>query len=142
LAENTHGFLASAITALFVGTNNVRFESTFTNKRLSSSSLAYEKKMEVPGSIVRRSKSVGRTFNAGRLSSIGTLGRTTWSAAAAAWRPRAMDISGRMNVAKSFIAGSQSGVVCDCDVKAEHPARTGYFYLRGFTCVAVLLQCY
>ena len=103
MAENTHGFLASAITALFVGTNNVRFEFGFTNNRLSSSSLAYEKKMEAPGSIVRRSKSVERTFEAGRLSSIGTLGKTICSAALAAWIPRVMDTRGRTNVAKYFI---------------------------------------
>lgn len=106
LAGNTHGFLASAITALFVGTSIVRFVSTFTNKRLSSSSLAYEKKMEVPDSIVRRSKSVGRTFEAGRLSSIGTFGKTIWSAAAAAWIPRVMETRGRINVAKYFIVAA------------------------------------
>lgn len=125
LVANTHGFLARAITALFVGTNSVMFEFTFTNKRLSSSSLAYEKKMEVPGSMVRRSKSVGRTLEAGRLSSIGTLGRTIWSAAAAAWRPRVTEISGRMNVAKSFIAdrgwGQSVTVQFWPDVKATPP---------------------
>jgi hypothetical protein len=84
LVKNTHGFLASAITALFVGTNRVSFASASTNKRLSSSSRAYEKKMELRDSIVRRSKSVGRTFDAGRLLSIGVLGKTIWSAAAAA----------------------------------------------------------
>ena len=144
LVANTHGFLARAITALFVGTNSVMFEFTFTNKRLSSSSLAYEKKMEVPGSMVRRSKSVGRTLEAGRLSSIGTLGRTIWSAAAAAWRPMVTEISGRMNVAKSFIAdrgwGQSVTVQLWPDVKATYPARTRYFYLAWLYAWLYVLQ--
>lgn len=106
MAENTHGFLVSAITALFVGTNNVRFDSVLTNKRLSSSSLAYEKNIEVPGSIVRKSNSVGRTLEVGRLGSIGTAGRIIWSAAAAEYIRRVVKIKGRKNVAKNFIVAT------------------------------------
>ncbi len=68
--------------------------------------------MEVLDSIVRRSKSVGRTLEAGRLSSIGVLGKTIWSAAAATRIPRVREIRGRRNVGKNFIGwGSQDNVL-------------------------------
>jgi len=60
--------------------------------------------MEVPDSIVRRSKSVERTFEAGRLLSIGVLGKTIWFAAAAALITRVREIRGMVNVAENFIA--------------------------------------
>ena len=94
----THGFLARSITALFVGTNTVIFESKSTRRRLNSSSLAYEKNMEVVGSMVRRSKSVGRWVD-GRPKSIGN-----WSAATAECMPRLMGKRRARNVVKGFIA--------------------------------------
>lgn len=100
----THGFLANAITALFVGTNTVMFEFKSTRRRLNSSSLAYEKNIEVVGSIVRRSKSVGRWVVEGRSKSIETAERTNWSAATAGCMPRLMGTSRARNVAKYFMA--------------------------------------
>lgn len=103
----THGFFSNAITALFVGTSTVMFASTFVNRRTKSSSLAYEKKIEVLDSIVRRSKSVGRLCEVGRSASIGTLGITIWSVAVTAWIPRmVMETRGYNNVAKHFIVAA------------------------------------
>ena len=100
----THGFLANAITALFVGTTTVMFEFKSTRRRLNSSSLAYEKNMEVVGSMVRRSKSVGRWVVVGRPKSIGIAERTNWSAATAECMPRLMGTRRARNVAKYFMA--------------------------------------
>jgi hypothetical protein len=99
----THGFLANAITALFVGTITVMFESKSTRRRLNSSSLAYEKNIEVVGSMVRRSKSVGRWVE-GRAKSIGTAERTDWSTATAGYMPRLMGRRRARNVVRCFIA--------------------------------------
>ena len=59
--------------------------------------------MEVVGSMVRRSKSVGSWLEE-RPKSIGTAERTNWSAAAAGCMPRLMETRKTRNVAKCFIA--------------------------------------
>ena len=55
--------------------------------------------MEVVGSMVRRSKSVGRRLE-GRPKSIGAAGITNWSTAAAGCMPRLMETRRARNVAK------------------------------------------
>ena len=129
----THGFLANAITALFVGTNTVIFESGSTRRRLNSSSLAYEKNMEVVGSMVRRSKSVGRWLE-GRPKSIGTAERTDWSAATAGCMPRLMETRRARNVAKGFIDAYFAVVV---DARRSHCSHIGVLckYVHAQNCL-------
>ena len=91
------------MTALFVGTSTVMFESKSTRRRLNSSSLAYEKNMEVVGSIVRRSKSVGMWVE-GRAKSIGTAERTDWSAATTGYVPRLMGTRRARIIVRCIIA--------------------------------------
>lgn len=57
--KETHGLRASAITALFVGTNSVILALVSANILLISNSRAYEKNIDADDSIVNKSASVG-----------------------------------------------------------------------------------